>query len=673
MRYCLQLLVCLFLFVPFALLGQSKDVLERHGDSLYTVLQKMDDGDQKAHALLDLSFFWSDYDTTRAFLYIQQASHMLAEKTKADYYLGILSFYRASTYFDNDPEKAKKQYMLAEASLKKAKDTRASRYRVRLWGSYGALLQREGKAHEYVEVLLTKVIPMAKAIGDSLLLGNNYQNVAMSLMNLQQYVKADTYYTEALHILRGRQAADEQRLTVFVNAARNALFQKKMPQARDLLDSASTVVRLLPFSSYVPMYYSVEGSYWQKNGSLDRSLKHFEKGLEVARRLKSDDLVTTILYDQYEAYTMADHLPQALEKLLEVLPYVERKPLLRNKQMTYYNLAHLETLLGNFKNATGWFEKYKLMTDAVFENAGEARTLELEKKYQTAEKENELLHVKAEHQQQQLSLQRTRGLAIILMLICAVLGMLSFIWYSAMRNRKHLAIQKELLLQEELKNLRQREKLSLFNAMVQGQEKERSRIARDLHDGLGGMLASVKLKLSAVANRNEMEKKQKGSSMELYNIINQLDHSVNELRAIARNMMPESLLYIGLEASLRDLCKAMEHPDLRIDFEATQLEKDYPQSFLIAIYRIVQELLTNAVKHSEATHIWVQCSENEEHFYLSVEDNGKGFNYKEVMPRAAGIGLSNIQNRVEILNGSLEIDAVPGKGSSFHINIDLHG
>jgi len=207
--------------------------------------------------------------------------------------------------------------------------------------------------------------------------------------------------------------------------------------------------------------------------------------------------------------------------------------------------------------------------------------------------------------------------------------------------------------------------------MVQGQEKERSRIARDLHDGLGGMLASVKLKLSAVANRAAEAQPQTDSTMHLYTIIKQMDDSVNELRRIARNMMPESLLYMGLEVSLRDLCNAMNQPQLKIDFQATNLQTDYNQSFLIAVYRIVQELLTNAVKHSGATQIWVQCSEADHYFYITVEDNGKGFDPSMQAPTKGGIGLSNIRNRVEILNGHLEIDAAIGKGASFHIQFEL--
>ncbi|TJZ54743.1 sensor histidine kinase [Sphingobacterium olei] len=643
--------------------AQSKEELKHYGDSLYQQLQHIDDREEKALALLDLSFFWSDYDAAKARQYVAESEKQLGDKSKTNYYQGLLHFYRAAIHFDIDPIKSKQQYMQADSFLRqdipKKNSLAATRYRARLWGSYGALLQREGNPSEYVQVLLEKVIPMAKQIGDSTLMGNNYQNVAMALMNLEEYDKATTYYQDALALLKGRTGADEQRLTLFVNAARNALFSEQHSYARTLLDSAANTAKSIPTSSYLPIYHNVAGSYWETQRNFDRANFHFEKALAGAKEQHNNDMVASILFSQFEAFQTRNQPARAMAKLREVLPYVQEKSSLKNKQMVYYNLAHTASQLGKYEEATTWYEQYKQLVDTILTDKGDAITLELEKKYQTAEKENELLRVKAANQQQQLAIQRTRMVAGIFLLTTIVLGMLSYMWYTALKNRKRLAAQKE--------------QLNLFNAMLQGQERERSRIARDLHDGLGGMLASVKLRLSAVANRESKTQPQTASSTDLYTIINQMDHSVNELRRIARNMMPESLLYMGLEASLRDLCNAMALPHLQIDFQASNLRPDYSQSFLIAVYRIVQELLTNALKHSDASQIWVQCSEADGYFYISVEDNGKGFDpYGEEM-KQEGIGLSNIRNRIEILNGHLEIDAATGKGAAFHIQFKLEG
>lgn len=668
-------LVWCFILAMLSTFGQSKEELNRYSDSLYSQLTKIEDKEERALQLLELSFIWSDYETEKAFGFVDEAEILLGERAKTEYYQGILNFYRAAGNFDIDLQTAKEQYMTADRYLKKVegkKKTTASRYRARLWASYGALRQREGEAHEYIEILLEKVIPIAMDIRDSALLGNNYQNVAMLLMNVRQHAKADDYYGRAMDLLQGREDAHEARFTLFVNAARNALLGNDLKRSRLLLDSAAKIIDVVPILDYRSMYHTVEGSYWQKQKMFDQAHAHFEKGLAIAKEKHDEDMVATILFDQFSAFQTNNQPALAMGKLREVLPYIEQKPSLRNKQMVYYNLAKTATQLGDYREATEWYEQHRRITDTLLKDRGEERTLELEEMYQATAKENELLRVKAENQQQQLSLQQTRLLAGILAFAMVVLAMLSFIWYNSLKNRKRLAAQREQLLQEELKNYKQQEKLNVFNAMLQGQERERSRIAKDLHDGLGGILAGVKLKLSAVVNTQEKENNKTPSSMELYSIIHQLDHSVNELRRIARNMMPESLLYMGLEASLQDLCSAIAHPNLQVEFQATNLRNNYSQPFLITVYRIVQELLTNAIKHSEATQIWVQCSEADGTFDLTVEDNGRGFNPQNNALRSDGIGLSNVRNRVEILNGHLEIDAAEGKGAAFHIQFKLN-
>jgi signal transduction histidine kinase len=152
-------------------------------------------------------------------------------------------------------------------------------------------------------------------------------------------------------------------------------------------------------------------------------------------------------------------------------------------------------------------------------------------------------------------------------------------------------------------------------------------------------------------------------------IINQLDRSVNELRRIARNMMPESLLNSGLETALKEICESFASPALTVDFQAYNVEKDIAQDMQVTIFRIVQELLANAVRHATASSILVQCSQNENTFYITVEDNGKGFNTSQINV-TKGIGLTNVKNRVDYLKGTLDIESAPGTGTT--INIEFH-
>ncbi|MGV3704800.1 MAG: tetratricopeptide repeat-containing sensor histidine kinase [Arcticibacter sp.] len=669
--------VCLFILCILSTATpaycQSDEQLMHYSDSLYRRIQQVADREEKAVSLLDLSFFWSDYDATKALHYISEAKNLLGTKIRTDYYSGLMAFYTASVYFDENPNKAKGLYMQAEALLKKTGSNhkkKAIRYRARLWGSYGALLQREDKANEYVQILLDRVIPLAEQTGDVTLLGNNYQNLAMNLMNQQEYGKADHYYRKALALLRKKENASEERLTLYVNAARNALLAKRHNQSRLMLDTAASIAGLIPNSIYVPMYHTVAGSYYATTRNLKKAHAHLSQGLLKAKNLKNDELIATLLYDQFEAYHQNKQYREAKGKLLEVLPFIEKTTSLANKQMVYYHLATTTVALNQYQEAVKWYEAYKVATDSLLVNKNRAQILELEQRYRTTEKEKELLQIKSRHQEQSLALQRNRNIAILSASLCMFFVVLGVTWHRTQKNKKRLLEQKELLLQEELKNHRQESKIKMYNAMLQGEEKERSRLARDLHDGLGGMLANVKMKLSAVTDSIDKQNVDVVvAHSDLRSIIRQLDQSVNELRRVSRNLMPDSLLYRGLEDALKDLCKSMTQPNISVDFQSAKLRRNYSQPFLISVYRIVQELLTNALKHSGAHQVWVQCSEENDILYVSVEDNGKGFNSSSENINLKGMGLSNIRNRIALLNGHLEIDAIPGKGSSFHVQI----
>ncbi|NGM67057.1 sensor histidine kinase [Sphingobacterium sp. SGR-19] len=647
----------------------------QYSDSLYRELEQIENLEEKAVSLLDLSFFWSDHDTTKALLYIAQAKHLLRAKIQTAYYGGIIAFYTASVYFDKDPNRAKDLYMEAERLFQKAntgQEGKVLRYRARLWGSYGALLQREGRANEYVDILLDKVIPLAEQTRDATLIGNNYQNVAINLMNQQEYAKADRYYCKALSLLREKQNASEERLTLYVNAARNALLAKDYHRSERMLDTAALIANLIPNSIYISMYHTVAGSYYAATKSFKKAHEHFSEGLVSAKSLKNDELIATLLYDQFKAYQQNGQYSEAKGKLLEVLPYIEKTSSLTNKQMVYYHLATTAVALNQYQEAVKWYEVHKIVSDSLFTNQNRAKILELEQRYQTTEKEKELLEIKSQHQEQSFALQRNRSIAILSVSLCMLLTVLGFTWYRTQKNKKRLLEQKELLLREELKNHRQESKISLYNAMLQGEEKERSRLARDLHDGMGGMLAGVKMKLSAVTDNMEVQEFDAITITDLQSIMGQVDRSVNELRRVSRNLMPAALLYRGLEDALKDLCRSMTQPTIFVDFQSSKLTGSYSHHFLISVYRIVQELLTNALKHSEGSQVWVQCSEENDMLYLSVEDNGKGFEQCAENVNNIGMGLSNIGNRIALLNGHFEIDTSPGKGSSFHIQIPTH-
>ncbi len=259
---------------------------------------------------------------------------------------------------------------------------------------------------------------------------------------------------------------------------------------------------------------------------------------------------------------------------------------------------------------------------------------------------------------------KNNKLLLILSLPFAIFFMAAY-WIYLSKN-KNLMLQKELNYQQQLKELAQAQQLNSAMAMLQGEEKERKRIAQELHDGLGGILAEIKMSLSTI---NIDDKK---SNDEITRVQEQVDYSLVELRRIARNMMPASLLKFGLETSLKDLCHLHKSQNLQVEHQFFQVSDTINEEKQLLIYRIVQELFSNAIKHAKASLILLQCSQNVDTFLLTFEDNGKGFD-ENLLAEKKGMGYLNIQNRVTFLNGSVEITSAINRGTTINIELDVAG
>jgi signal transduction histidine kinase len=228
--------------------------------------------------------------------------------------------------------------------------------------------------------------------------------------------------------------------------------------------------------------------------------------------------------------------------------------------------------------------------------------------------------------------------------------------------------QNQLLQQQQIVQLQNEKLLLATESILKGQEDERSRLAQDLHDGLGGMLSGVKLTLSAMKGNMILPEE---SARLFTKAFEQLDSSIGEMRRVAHNMMPEALVKLGLQQALLDYCDGINTSNrLSIKCEFHGLESRLDNSTEIIVYRIVQELLNNIIKHADASNVLVQVIKKDAELDITIEDDGSGFIKEEAVAKK-GAGLKNIQSRVDYLKGELDIKSVPGKGTSVHINCNI--
>lgn len=212
---------------------------------------------------------------------------------------------------------------------------------------------------------------------------------------------------------------------------------------------------------------------------------------------------------------------------------------------------------------------------------------------------------------------------------------------------------------------KEKEVLTL-QSLLQGQEIERERMARDLHDGLGGILSGIKLNLSSMKGNVIISEK----DVNLFTkSIDQLDNAIAEMRRVAHNMMPEALLKFGLTEAIQDYCDGINESNMvKLKFTNLGIAPPLEKSVEVILYRIIQELTNNAIKHANPKNILIQLSKNESILNLTVEDDGKGFDTKQ-LANSKGTGLKNVQSRVDYLKGNFAIESTFGKGTSFIIEI----
>ena len=211
--------------------------------------------------------------------------------------------------------------------------------------------------------------------------------------------------------------------------------------------------------------------------------------------------------------------------------------------------------------------------------------------------------------------------------------------------------------------------LTATEAVLKGEEQERTRLAKDLHDGLGGMLSGIKYSFQNMKGNLIMTPENAQAferSMEM------LDSSIKEMRRVAHNMMPEALVKFGLDTALRDFCNDINQSGaLVVNYQSINMEDAViEQTTAITIYRIVQELINNIIKHAAAKTAILQVTKSGGHISLTVEDDGKGFD-TSILRQASGIGWANIQNRVDFLKGSVDVQSENKNGTSVHIEFDL--
>lgn len=348
---------------------------------------------------------------------------------------------------------------------------------------------------------------------------------------------------------------------------------------------------------------------------------------------------------------------QALKYYLKADSIKLQSEIVSKKSFVKENLSKINFKLKNYKKAYEYLLVYNALVDSLKTKEQKTSIVKIKEQYDNEKLRADNLEIEAKRKQNQNLLMG--ALAFILFG-----SITAFLLQKNTRKKQKLAEQEKVLESQKLATVLKEQELVSIDAMIEGQEKERQRIADDLHDDLGGLMATVKLHFNALRDKQTPELFDKTTTL--------LDDAYQKIRTIAHAKNSGVIAKQGLLIAVQNMAdKISASNKITVDVVDHGLEQRLENSLELTIFRIIQELITNVIKHAEATESTIHLTNHDETLNIMVEDNGKGFNPSQITTKNKGMGISNIDKRIEHLNGTMTIESDPGTGTTIIIDIPI--
>lgn len=511
-----------------------------------------------------------------------------------------------------------------------------------------------------------KALDVYTQIKDSPDMAMSYSNIGQVYNSLKEYKKGYKYSLEGILLYRSLHKAGIRSGMLALSTS--LIYLKRYDTALAVLADAKSLAYNMNDENYEQSILIRLITIHTKMSSLPELKKSAEDLLAVAQINNSNSegmcYAWAGLSDYYfykKNYTLARSYN---DKIINLARSAKLTVLLA---FAYERIGRIELATGNLALYDHYKELQDSLNDLVLSDKILKNTQEIEGRYSLNEKEAEINSLNAEEKINSLVLYQHRTTNRILIAILIVFAIIGFLFYSNSKHKKKLLLSEAALREQKIIELEKEKQLLATRSVLLGQEEERKRLAKDLHDGLGGILSVAKYSFTNMKQdlvnspENEITF---NKSMEF------LNKSIQELRRVAKNMMPEALMEFGLDTALKDYCNSItNNGSLQIIYQSFEVTDDsVSPAIATIIYRIIQELINNILKHSNATKAVVQLVKRTDALSITVEDNGKGFDIK-ILNESTGIGYLNLQNRVSYLEGTMDVQTDIGKGTFVSIEI----
>ena len=505
-----------------------------------------------------------------------------------------------------------------------------------------------------IEYIL-KSISLYESIGVSDILATCYNNIAIAYFESQNEEKAEEFLKKALAL---HEVAEDYNglFTSYLGLGNVNEGKKNYKKALEYFQQCALIAEKLNNDGMRSLAYGSLSLNYNNHGNYADAIKTNQKAIEIQRKQNNYFDLSSSFVNRSNSYIGLEKWDKALSALDSAAKYSSPETYLASAEMILNNYSVVYEHQGKYKKALESKKEYVIIRDSVHTKENTDKINELTIQFETERKEKEIVQLEAERKANELELIKKDRERNTIMGIGALL-LLSLVFSYFFWRQKQISNLKTIALNKErIDSLLNENKINYANAMIEGQEAERKRLAEDLHDRLGSILSTMKLHLNSP----------KDGSIEKANSL--LDESVDEVRKISHNLASISLVRFGLIASLKSLSESIVSDDLKVSFIHHGIDERLPSKIAIALYRCAQELINNVLKHSNASKLTIQIQRNGGYINLIIEDNGKGF---DTTKGVTGIGLKNIRSRVSSIDGQINFDSLLEKGTTVIIDIPL--
>jgi two-component system, NarL family, sensor kinase len=598
---------------------------------------------------------WFSRNFPEAKSYINRSLQLTGKDTylpqRADAYHLLANIFIRQEIFDS-----------AFLSLQYAEIMGNKKFEPLIYETYSRLYYRLGDFPASLDYAL-KAADLFEQSNDTLL---NMQVVYVYLIagdvldKLGQDEKALDYYTKAYRKARTSQV-NWYLKTPLQKLAQYYLNKNELDRSKHFYDTIINIDRDAP--SHEPTMFSHEGvgNIAMKKNDFKNAIVNYTLALDYARRKDLSIHVSHFCMKLGSAFLSGGRLDSAQYYLQCAIRHAALGKDFSALSAAYLHLSDLYRQLNDHPKSLACYKLHKSYGDSIL-NVEKIRAVNnLEVLYRTRQKETEIMQLQKIDKENIFAIKKRNIYISIAGMLTITLAILILL---LRRNYHH----KQRLNDERLKQMERQQQVVSLQAMINGQEAERIRVAKDLHDGLGSLFSTIKMHFNAL--QHELPDLRKN---ELFQKSYALADSASlEVRSIAHDMVPEVLMKLGLVNAVKDLCDNISAGrQLNVSLEVHGLTKRMSVSLEMTLFRIVQELLNNIMRHAQATEAIVQFTKDGNRLSVIVEDNGRGFDPSNTDGKNH-TGMENIKSRIDYLNGKLTVDSQANVGTTVMMDFSIN-